>query len=417
MNDNGSIGARLRQIREERGYSRDVLAERARRAPGVPGVSADYIKKIEAGDRQPGIAVIYALAAALAVEPSRLLDRRERLEKDIRDGGLTGLRDAIQDPADLPGLGVPEEGEPVPLADLERAVAGAWETYWAGRFGALAEILPGLVFAARATRAEVGTAACLLLAQAYQIAADLLVHTGNDDLAMGAARRAARAASNGDDELQHATLAGTVSWILLHQGRLEKAETVAATMAAQIRPRFLGGGKAPATPAEAERRMAHATVHGALLLSAAAPAAAAGRPDAVAGYIEEARVGALSFTAGDRHDYNVSYGPTQVAMQSCHTSSVLGDNGRAVRAGRRVQRADLLDISWGAHRLDVAQAYLEMGRRHLGDGIEALWEAYEVSAEWSRHQGAWRTLVAAAVQAETRMSERGRKLAAAAGLR
>ena len=42
--------------------------------------------------------------------------------------------------------------------------------------------------------------------------------------------------------------------------------------------------------------MAALAVYGALLLSAAAPAAAAGSPDAVDTYMEEARVGALRFT-------------------------------------------------------------------------------------------------------------------------
>lgn len=402
MNDTGSLGARLRQIREERGYSREVLSARTRADPSG-GVSADHIKRIENGDRQPGIAAVYSLASALAVPPSRLLDRRERLEKDIRDHGMLSVRDALLGISDLSSLGLEDLGTPAPLGTLERAVADGWDAYWAGRFGTLTDLLPPLLISARASKADLGTAALRPLAQVYQLTADLLVHMGDDNLAYAAAMRALRAASAGDDELQHATLAGTASWVLLHMGRRGDAEKTAAAGAALIPP-----------PSHAS--LPHLNVYGALLLSAAAPCAARGDADAAAGYLEEARVLALRFTAGDRHDYMVSFGPTQVAMQRCHCAAVLGEHGQAMRASRQVVRADLLNISWGAHKLDVAQACLAQGQRRLGDGIDALWEAYGVSAEWARHQGLFRTLVGSARHRETRQSDRVRRMAAAAAI-
>lgn len=400
MDDISAIGARLRQIRKERGYSQERLAERTREDGA--GVSADHIKKIEAGDRQPGIAVLYALSRALSVPPSRLLDRRERLEREIRDHGLLSVRDALLGVSDLSTLGLDDPGAAAALPALERAVDDGWAAYWAGEFGTLTALLPPLVISARASRADLGAAAARPLAQAYQLAADLLVHMGDDNLAFAAALRALRAASDGDDELQHATLAGTASWILLHMGRLDDAEKTAAAGAALVSP---GGGAS----------LSHLNVYGALLLSAAAPCAARGDSAGAARYLEEARVIALRFTAGDRHDYMVSFGPTQVAMQQCHCASVLGEHGQAIRASRRVVRDDLLHISYGAHMLDVAQAHLAQGRRGLGSGIEALWAAYGVSAEWARHQGLFRTLVGSAQHQETRQSQRVRRMAATAG--
>ena len=209
------------------------------------------------------------------------------------------------------------------------------------------------------------------------------------------------AANRGDDPLQHAALGGTVSWVLLHQGRLGEAERVASASAAKIEP----SGQVP---------MEHLTVYGSLLLSAAGAAATAGNAGAVQSYMAEASLAALRFTEGDRHDYRTNFGPTQVAMQKTYQMAVLGESAGALKAAKRVHQADLLRISWGAHQLDIAQASLDMKR--VSAAVDALWAAHQVSAEWARHQGLFRTLVLGALHAENRLSERTRKLRDAAGL-
>ena len=398
MNDISTIGDRLRRARRERGLSQHGLAE-------LSGISPRFIAKIEQDKGQPSLPNVYALANALGMEPSRLLDKQERFTHGDGHHGILALRDAVLTTGDLPGLADDSAGgEPVPLATLEHGVDKGWELYWAGRFGDLADHLPPLIIAARATEKEKGGAVCRPLAQAYQLAADLMVHVGNDDLAFAVTRRAPRAAHRGSDPLQYATLAGTLSWVSLHQGRLEDAERVARVAAAAIAP----SGKV---------LMKNFTVYGALLLSAAAPAAAAGKADAAREYLAEAQLTALRYTRGDRHDYEVSFGPTQVAMQACHVNSVLREPGAALRAAKRVHRDDLRRISWGALHLDIAHANLDKGHRYVPEAVDALLEALDVSAEWARHQGLWRDSVAAAVHAERRRSARTHKLAVAAGLR
>jgi hypothetical protein len=101
-----------------------------------------------------------------------------------------------------------------------------------------------------------------------------------------------------------------------------------------------------------------------------------------------------------------------MAMQGCFTSVALGRYGPALRSARLVNRADLFDISWGAHNLDVAQSCLET--RKTSDGIDALWEAYQVSGEWFRQQPNARVAVEKALRSSDR---RMKRLAAAAGLR
>jgi transcriptional regulator with XRE-family HTH domain len=393
--DSNTIGARLRQARNERGLTREQLAERA-------GVGADIIAKLEQGQRESArVTTLSALANALGISLSGLLGKRERLEKAGLDG-ILAVRDALLSARDVyPGLGGDDSEEPPPLAGVEAMVRQGWGLYWAGAFGGLAALLPGLIGDAKATQAHDGPRAARALAQSYQLAADLMVHAGNDDLALIAAERALSAASRGDDELQHAILAGTASWVLLHQARHSEAERVARAAAEAIEPRM-----SAATP---ER----ITVYGSLLLSAAAPAASASRQDEVRDYIGMARSAAARF-GEDRHDYMTSFGPAQVAMQHCYTSVVLGRPGDALKAAGGVHREDLLHISWGAHNLDVAQAHLDA--RRPAEATAALMEAHGVSPEWFRHQGLARGLVRDLVHRQRRLSGPLRELAASIGV-
>jgi transcriptional regulator with XRE-family HTH domain len=383
----GTIGSRLRTARRERGLTQEALAERAEVGLGV-------ISDLEQERRETArITTLTKLADALGVTLSALLDRRERMERE-QPAGVLGVRDALLSISDLPGVDTAaDDGTPTPLASLELSVRRGWELYWAGRLGDLAGMLPGLIGEARLTRGQSGPQAARPLAQAYQLAADLMVHVGSDDLAMVAAERALHAAANGDDELQHAILAGTASWVLLHQGRAGEAEQVARVAAEKIEPRM-----SSATPE-------HLTVWGSLLLSAAAPAATASRGADVESYIGLARSAAGRFEA-DRHDYWTSFGPTQVSMQACYANTVLGRPGRALKAAQGVRRKDLLGISWGAHHLDKAQALATDGRP--GDNrraVDALAVAHGVSPEWFRHQGLARSLTRELADRRTRLGE------------
>lgn len=391
--DDGAIGERIKAARRERAITQEELAARA-------GVSRDVIAKLEQGQRATArITTLNRIANALGVTLSALLGRRERLE---RPDGVLAVRDALLSVSDLPGIDCgADDGEPTPLADLEAMVRHGWDLYWAGRLAELAGVLPGMIGEARITRAGSGPQAAKALAQSYQLAADLMVHVGSDDLAAVAAERALAAAAAGDDELQHATLAGTASWVLLHQARNAEAEQVARKAAEAIEPRL-----SSATPE-------HLTVWGSLLLSAAAPAATASRTADVAEYIGLARSAAGRFDT-DRHDYWVSFGPTQVAMQQCYTSAVLGNAGDALKAAGGVRKENLLHISWGAHKLDVAQALID-ARRH-SEATDSLLEAHSVSPEWFRHQGLARNLVRDLVGQQRRLTPRLRQLASSAGV-
>ena len=59
------FGARLRQLRDERGYSQEELAERA-------GLHRNYVGGVERGERNVALENIVKLAKALAVKPADL---------------------------------------------------------------------------------------------------------------------------------------------------------------------------------------------------------------------------------------------------------------------------------------------------------------------------------------------------------
>ncbi|WP_225993966.1 hypothetical protein [Actinomadura rudentiformis] len=310
---------------------------------------------------------------------------------------MLSVRDAILSPSLLPGI-TDDDTEPPALPDVERAVRGGWLDYWGGRFSRLAATLPGLLAETRMASREHGPAAAKPLAQSYQLAACTLVHLGKDDLAVMAAERAIHASTGGDDQLLWGTMHGTWAWCVHHQGRLDVAERHALRVAEQIEPDFT---RSP---------LPHLTAWGGLVLTGLASAAAAERTDEVREYIGYARTGVGRFDH-DRHDYEVNFGPTAVAMQATHAYTMLHKPGEALKAAKRVERGDLYDISYARHLLDVASSHVDASHHVTAEAT--LQEAESISPEWFRHQGPARALVGDLVNETRRLSPGLRRLARA----
>lgn len=124
-------------------------------------------------------------------------------------------------------------------------------------------------------------------------------------------------------------------------------------------------------------------------------------PIGVRNYISLSRVGAARMEH-DRHDYEVNFGPAQVATQATYAYSVLGEPDRALTAAQDVRRGDLYTISYGRHLLDVAQARVD--RRRDDEAIIVLHHAKDLAPVWFRHQPVARNLVAQVRERKTRPS-------------
>lgn len=389
---NATIGQRLRRLRRRLAITQEELAERA-------GVSRDLIAKLEQGSRQSArLSSLTRIANALDVSLSELTGSRPRLDGQHEGARVLALRNALLSAHVLPGIEPQEDSEPAPVAVVDQAVKTAIKTYWNGDFVSLTAHLPALIGEARLAASAHGAPAVGPLAQAYELAACLMVHMGKDDLAAIAAERAIVTAHGGNDELRWAILHATYAWVLLRQARLEEAERLVVTVADRIEPGF-------SDPPP------HLAVWGSLLMSALAPAASGGKN--VAEYISLAAAAAERI--GRRLEiYHTAFGPATVAMQATHAYAVTGEAAKALESAHRIRPGDLRGISCGRHLLDVAQAHLEA--RHHRAAAQALESALALVPVWWRHQTLARSLVHDLVQRERRMSPTLRRLAKNAGI-
>ena len=369
--------------------TQEELAERS-------GLSRELIAKMEQGRRQSvRLTTLTRLAQALDLPLSELADNRPRLDKDREGASVLAIRDALLSPSLLPGIDPgDDEGQPTTLAHVNTAVDRAADAYWNGQFGPLAAMIPGLIGEARITWQSAGAAAATPLARAYDLTAALMVHLGKEDLAAIAAERAAATAAAGNDALLDACMRGTYAWVLLHQGRLDEAERLAADTAQSIEPAF-------SAPAD------HIAAWGSLLMTALAPAAAAGRD--VSGYITLASSGAERI-GGPVKIFNTTFAPASVATQAVHAYAVLREPAKALQAARKVDVGELPGtIARGRHLLDVAQAQVDA--RHSQAATATLARARSMAPVWFRHQGIARSLVAELCEQQRRLTPQLRELA------
>ncbi|RBQ21637.1 hypothetical protein DP939_02695 [Spongiactinospora rosea] len=365
MNDaSTTIGQRLRSLRAARGLTQAELAEAAE-------VSIDLVSKLERDVRESmSWASMAKLARALDVDPGVIAGKGSRLNP-APGGTVLTVRDLVIAPDLLPDVAPTHDGEPPTAEELWRLVERAYGAYFSGEFGVLAADLPDLVARCRWLQAADLVAAAGPLAHAWQLAACLLVHTGRDDAASIAAERAIYAARHGDDEWRSATMYGTYSWVLLHQGRLTEAEHLAATQADKIEI------------AISRAQPQQITAWGGLILHAAVAAGGRGDADRALDYLRTAAAGAAR-AGEDRHDYWVSFGPSHVAVQQAHIMTALGRPEAALKAARTVDSGCLFTVQHGRHLLNVGRSLLE--RRRVDDAVEVTARAQSMSPEWFRHQ-------------------------------
>ncbi len=298
------------------------------------GRSKSWVDKVERGvrslDRYP---VIQEVAEVLRVDSLALLG--EGRPSPTSAGPPDGVDDIR---AALARYDIRRQS--ASAAETTRHVGHAWLTYQHAQYAQVVRLLPGLLDAARGLRAD----APGLLVQAYRITSSVLVKLGEADLGWLAADRAVAAA--GGDRVLAASAAVSVGQALraLGRDRLALAVTTAAT-----------------------RRLAPASVHGALLIQGALAAAGCGDAGRSAELVE--RAAALAAGHGGRDDpHRTSFGPVAVELARVVAAVELGEAGAAVARHERAVGGEAwrgLPAEYrAAYLLDVARAYLMVGDLH-----------------------------------------------------
>ncbi|HEX5497138.1 MAG TPA: helix-turn-helix domain-containing protein [Mycobacteriales bacterium] len=369
--ERAGIGERIRQLRMDRAprLTQQELADRA-------GVSVEVIRKLEQGRRQTVlIGTLQAIARSLDTDAATLVSAPAALStpEDPAAAGVRAIRRVVTAVEDLAGLAGPEDTAPS-LAELRRSVSYAWGCYWASDYDALGVSLPTLVTGARAAVRDSDSrhapAAHDVLAEAFQVTACLLVHLGHHDLAHLALERALDASARGDDALRHASLLGSVAWLLTSQGRFAESVRVSLGAADRCEPRI-----SQTSPAEL-------SVWGNLVLTGATAAARDDNVDQANDLLSVATTAATRI-GSDRNDYQTSFGPSQVVMQSVDAAVTTCRFTHALETAVRMPAESALPLAARArHLTDVAQAQIHLGRDALA--VDTLLYIERVSPRWMR---------------------------------
>lgn len=363
-----SLGARIKQLRTASGMSQRELSERAE-------ISIELIRKLEQGQRQTAsITSLQAIARALDVDISQMLGKSTPLPDADPNSGVLAIRRVLTSVDDLIGP-IADLGEPISLARTRRETTYAWGAYWGGRYDQLGMLLPQALVRARAVEASARVrdrgAAVDLLAQLYQITACTLVHLGHPDAAWLAAQQARTAADRSSDPLRIAALRGTISWLLLTQGRYAEGFRVAEQAAENLDP----VGDVP---------VQQLSVRGALLLTAATSAGRDRRPDAAGDLLAEARNVAERIGV-DRNDYELAFGISQVTMQTADVQVVTQQYGAALKTARTMPRDSGLPLAAAArHLADVAFSQTQLGMYEKA--TNTLLAMDSMAPDWMRYQ-------------------------------
>lgn len=356
-----TIGERTARVRSRRGLTQEQLADAA-------GVSVDLVRKLEQNQRRSTrIGTLHALARALKVQTSVLIDAPFPEDVDRPSSGIVALRHAL-----TPGRQLPDV-EPSSLDELRIAVGEAWTLHQRGDYESSARELPGLIDEARAaTREHPGNAGQQLLAEVYHLAAVLLLGLRAEDLACLAAERLQVVADGVGDPSSRARAADTWAWVFCRQGRLDDAKQVALTTADEIEPRFA------ATADEL-------ALWSALLQRGVTVAARNDEPDLVDDLIALARA-AGERIGEDRNDRWSLSGPTNVAMHAVRAAVDLGQPEKALALVEDVPRMGSAPPAWWArHLLDVAHAQFDM--KLDAEALETFERIDRLAPGWLPYQG------------------------------
>jgi transcriptional regulator with XRE-family HTH domain len=376
-----AFGKRVADLRKERQLTQQQLAAM------LNGRTSGWMSQVERGI-QPvrRMDVLQEIADALgvstqALDPNAPVPAPPAPPDEIRSNDLDGARMVISGHPALSALLGIVPVEPAPMAQLSEQAEEIWSLTHQARFAEVSDmvtdLVPQLEQAVRTVQEADRPLAYQLLARAYQALAAAFARQGDARASWVSADRAMAAAElSGDVLLVFAGVYRMVHAFIRLGSNSEAEHAVTAAVDALSQRTDLD---APGLSVLGSLRLAKALVH----------ARCGQRPEARE-ELDKARQVAEQM-GEDRNDYNLEFGPTNVAIQTVATAVDLGDAGEAIDVGRTIDASSLSPERRGRLLMDLGRAHAQ--RRHLGDAIDCLLRAEEVSPETVRTHTAVRQAV------------------------
>lgn len=376
-----AFGKRVADLRKERQLTQQQLAAM------LNSRTSGWMSQVERGV-QPvrRMDVLQEIADALgvstqALDPNAPVPAAPTPPEEVRSNDLDGARKVIAGHPALGALLGIGQVQPVAMDQLGEQVEEIWSLTHEARFAEVSEmvtdLIPQLEQAVRTVPEAERPNAYALLARAYQALAAAFTRQGDARASWVAADRAVAAAERSSDVLL--VFAGVYRMVhaFIRLGSKEEAEHAATTAVEAL------GQRADLTPPGL-------SVLGSLHLVKALVHARCSQRSEARAELEKARQVAEQL-GEDRNDYNLEFGPTNVAIQTVATAVDLGDAGEAIDIGLTIDASSLSPERRGRLLMDLGRAHAQ--RRHLGDAVDCLLRAEEVSPETVRTHSAVRQAV------------------------
>lgn len=352
------VGRRIATTRRTRRMTQQDLARAAY-------VSYGMVRAIERGGRAPSEATLDAIAAALGVDPARLLEDRRRTDSRVQ-AALPELSAVIAT------YDLPDDGPVRSPTQLRGAVGAAVSWRLGAQYTRLADHVPALLAElSRALHGAVGRRreeVAALLAAACRAADAMAYKHGAYDLSARLVDLMRWAAEQAADSNLAATAAYVRAEIYLAAG----------SHAAGLRALQMAIDSAPTGP-EAEA----VAVLGALHMRAAVLAGRAGRSDAAVRHLREARI--LGGQVREGIYQGTAFGPKSVHVHEMSVAVSLGGAhaARAVAAADGWRPSEVLPAERrSGFYVELARAQLWTGRRE--DAFDSLRNARRIAPQHVR---------------------------------
>lgn len=374
-----TTGERIRLHRERRGMSRPVLA-------GLVGRSADWLKKIENGDRElRSLPMLVRLAQALRInDVAALTGVGSSISADqwgkLSHPGVSALRDAVH--ASIFRRAAASRGS---VDELAGRVRQAWITWHssAHQRTEVGAVLPDLLVACHSvttgTEGAERRKGYAVTAQAYALAQQYAAHTTEPELYWLTVDRARMAAEESDDPVMLAAAAWIIGNGLRESGHTEEALRLVAEAADTLRPRL-----------EDASDIVRGTF-GALCLHAAVTCAREGREGDAWRWWDEADATARRMP-NYAHPWTM-FGTGNVAVHAVSIGVDLHTPGAALRRASDTAPETIPSVERRS-RLFVDAARSEYARRESAGALHYLRRAFRESPEAVRYVPSARALSA-----------------------